>query len=113
MPPLTVSFRCDRMPGAGGPPGQLLQAQPPGVRDGGDRQRAGAGLTAWRQRPAPVRRRARGSGPGCPHQRRVPPSTPAPGGGPPARPLPSSMVIRAYAKSSAEAATFARTEQRT
>src|SRR5262249_25814220 len=29
-----------------------------GVRDGGDRQRAGAGLTAWRQRPAPVRRRA-------------------------------------------------------
>src|SRR6266853_1335346 len=26
-----------------------------GVRDGGDRQRAGAGLTALRQRPAPVR----------------------------------------------------------
>jgi len=32
------------------------------VRDGGDRQRAGAGLTACRQRPAPVRRRAKGQG---------------------------------------------------
>ena len=34
----------------------LLQARPPGVRDGGDRLRAGAGPTALRQRPAPVRR---------------------------------------------------------
>src|SRR5215471_13233268 len=50
--PLTGSFRGDRMPGAGGPPGWLLQARSPGVRDGGDRQRAGAGVTAWRQRPA-------------------------------------------------------------
>ena len=41
---------------AGGPPGWLLQARSPGVRDGGDRERAGAGLTAVRQRPAPVRR---------------------------------------------------------
>ena len=31
----------------------------------GGRAGAGAGMTAWRQRPAPVRGRARGSGPGC------------------------------------------------
>jgi integrase len=35
-----------------------------GVRDGGDHRRAGAGLPALRQRPAPVRCGARGSGPG-------------------------------------------------
>jgi len=34
------------------------------MRDSGDRRRAGAGLTAWRQWPALVRCRARGSGPG-------------------------------------------------
>jgi len=31
-----------------------------GVRNGGDRPRAAAGLTAWRQRPAPLRGSARG-----------------------------------------------------
>ena len=35
------------------------------VRNGEDRRAATAGLTAWRQRPAPVRGRARDSGPSC------------------------------------------------
>src|SRR5262249_57871224 len=33
-------------PGAGGPPGWLLQARSPGVRNGGGRARAGGGLAA-------------------------------------------------------------------
>jgi hypothetical protein len=73
--PLTVTSLGDRMPGVRGPPGELLQARSRGVRDGGDRQRAGAGLTALRQRPAPVRCRARGAGQAAAHQRRAPRST--------------------------------------
>jgi len=68
-----------------------------GVRDGGNRQRAGAGLTAWRQRPAPVRCRARGSGPGCRPAAASAPSPSALGGGPPARPLAPCPVILASA----------------
>jgi len=51
----------------------LLQARPPRVRNGGDRQAADAGLTALRQRPAPVRGSAKGSGPSCrPRAARLP-----------------------------------------
>jgi hypothetical protein len=69
-----------------------------GVRDGGARLRACAGLTAWRQRPAPVRCRARGGGPACRCKRRVP-LPPPPGRrasrSSPRFPLP---VIRAQAR---------------
>jgi hypothetical protein len=56
----------DRMPGARGPPGSSCRAVTR-VRDGGDRRRAGAGLTAWRQRPAPVRCRAKAAGQAAAH----------------------------------------------
>ena len=47
------------------------------------------GLSAWRQRPTPVRGSARGGGAGCRPAAASPPSTSAPGGGPPAySPLP-------------------------
>jgi len=65
----------------------LLQARSPEVRDDGDRLRAGAGLTAWRQRPAPVRCRARGSGPRCRLPAASAPFHPCPGGGLPLVPL--------------------------
>ena len=87
------------MPGAGGPPGSLLQMRPPWVHGAGNRLRAGAGLTAWRQRPAPVRCRAGGSGPGCRPVAASAPFTPALGGGPPARSLTSPPVINACAES--------------
>jgi len=63
----------------------------------GNCQRAGAGLTAWRQRPAPVRCRAKAAGQAAAHQRRVPFHL-CPGGGPPTRPLASSRIVRAYAE---------------
>jgi hypothetical protein len=77
------------------------------VRDGGDRQRWGAGLTALRQRPAPVRRRARGAEPAC-----RPPAVRAPfhllpSSGPPARsPIPSGDSV--HAQSLADAGRLAR-----
>ena len=99
---MTGSFRGDRIARRGRTVRLALAGAATGVRHGGDRQQAGAGLTAWRQRPAPVRGRAGGSGPYCrPTAARVPP-TPAPGGGPPARPSLPLGWSRAHAQSPPE-----------
>src|SRR5436305_876566 len=58
------------------------------MRDGGHRQRTGAGLTALRQRPAPVRCRAKAAGQAAAQRCRGPPSL-APAAGLPLVPLAS------------------------
>jgi len=57
------------------------------MRDGGDRQWAGAGLTALRQRSDRCAAAREAAHQAAAQQRRMPLSTPAPGCGPPARPL--------------------------
>jgi hypothetical protein len=78
------------MPGAGGPPGCSCRCGHRGIRDGGTASGRVPGQAALRQRPAPVRCRAKGSGPGCrPPAASAPVPTRPPAAGRPLVPSPS------------------------
>jgi hypothetical protein len=74
--PVPVTFRpAIGAPGARRRPGQLVRCARPTARDGGGACCGGVrGSGAVGQRPAPVRFRAGGSGPGCPPPAARPPA---------------------------------------